>query len=770
MPDKKADERFIAKTKPRKDIMEHTNDLLANYEILKKIYPDINIDWYMLYLACIYHDLGKINYSFQQVMQGKGRNTGIPHGMLSLGFIDVKYLINKGYNHQDIMVLFHAVAYHHEREMNYNMDDIYDELEQMDTIVKQFEYSKLPTKYFNPEFDQKYFMMGERLYESRDNIYFYKYVMLKGLLNRIDYAASSYITGESSPLCVEVKNDFLSITLNRILCEWRKKNELAEWNDLQNYMLKNQDNNVIVIAQTGMGKTEAGLLWLGNNKGFFTLPLKSAINAIYKRIIESIVNDEDRRKVGLLHSDTLKIYAEDEKKEWKKYGHSETGDSQLEYYYTSTKQLSLPLTICTIDQIFDFVYRYKGFESKLATLSYSKIIIDEIQMYSSDLVAYLIVGLSYITKLGGKYAILTATFPRLFLDLMNSEGLVPPEPNTFTNNWIRHSIKRVEASIEEEESIAQIANYYKNNRILVICNTIKRAKEVYLKLKESLKTSDKEKIHLLHSGFIRKDRDVKEKLIMQTGKKGSEIHEIWVSTQLVEASLDIDFDLLFTELSDLNGLFQRMGRCYRHRTLDVDYNCFVFTGGNKKCSGIGKNSVIEPEIFELSKSQLVVDGKISEKMKVEMIDRLYSIEELAATDYYKKIIYTLDYIRNITEYEYSKQTVTKLFRDISQVSAIPQSIFTVNEEWIRENMNIVNGNDGNESTKLEKIEAQEVIRDFMVPVQSRLAFGTNVFKEQLKLKNGLVFFVIDADYDDEVGISFSNTKNQEFINADDRFF
>lgn len=52
----------------------------------------------------------------------------------------------------------------------------------------------------------------------------------------------------------------------------------------------------------------------------------------------------------------------------------------------------------------------------------------------------------------------------------------------------------------------------------------------------------------------------------------------------MEASLDIDFDLLFTELSDVNGLFQRMGRCYRNRALDVDTNVYVFDGGAKVCS------------------------------------------------------------------------------------------------------------------------------------------------------------------------------------------
>ena len=85
-----------------------------------------------------------------------------------------------------------------------------------------------------------------------------------------------------------------------MLYNWKKNNSNIEWNNLQKYMLKNQNKNVIAVAQTGMGKTEAGLLWIGDNKGFFTLPLKTAINAIYNRITLDILKEKDLiEKVGL---------------------------------------------------------------------------------------------------------------------------------------------------------------------------------------------------------------------------------------------------------------------------------------------------------------------------------------------------------------------------------------------------------------------------------------------------------------------------------------
>ena len=68
-----------------------------------------------------------------------------------------------------------------------------------------------------------------------------------------------------------------------MLNEWKKENTNANWNKLQEFMIKNRENNE--------GKTEAGLLWIGNAKGFFILPLKTAINAIYERIKNGIVKD-----------------------------------------------------------------------------------------------------------------------------------------------------------------------------------------------------------------------------------------------------------------------------------------------------------------------------------------------------------------------------------------------------------------------------------------------------------------------------------------------
>ena len=59
------EKEYLAKSNPKETIREHTEKLIQNYNKLRKEYPDLKINWDLLYLACLYHDLGKINKKFQ---------------------------------------------------------------------------------------------------------------------------------------------------------------------------------------------------------------------------------------------------------------------------------------------------------------------------------------------------------------------------------------------------------------------------------------------------------------------------------------------------------------------------------------------------------------------------------------------------------------------------------------------------------------------------------------------------------------------------------
>ena len=751
---------YFAKSNPKETLQAHTDKLLKNLNILKNLYPNLFINWdilYMLKLVCIYHDMGKINEEFQKMINGNRVKQSLPHGVFSLCFLDTDDLYDEvadRFSTEEkneeiiekktvnlIKILVNAIAYHHEREIPKDYKEIITKnLESLQRQLEGFEYDKININKVK-NIDDEYFTSGNRIMPNKDSEIYEKYILIKGLLNRIDYAASA---GEE--IEVEKENNFLTESLEKLLNEWQKKKSDSSWNELQNYMIENRDENVIAIAQTGMGKTEAGLLWIGDTKGFFILPLKTAINSIYYRVRDGIVKENIEDKVGLLHSDTKDIYLEN------------ISESDIfDIYYESTRQLSLPLTICTLDQIFDFVYRYKGFEPKLATLSYSKIVLDEIQMYSPELLAYVIKGLKDITKMGGKFSIITATFPKFIEEFLRKEGIefkVSPE---FTKKDLplRHKVEVLEEKINSDFIIER----YQKNKVLIICNTVKEAQRVFEELLE--KIEDKERVHLFHSKFIKKDRKLKEKRILELGSKENKDYGIWVATQVVEASLDIDFDILFTELSDLNGLFQRMGRCYRNRPLqDEITNCYVFIGNDKqKNTGIG--SVIDKEIYSLSRDYLKekLQGSLDEKMKMLAIAELYTTEKLEKTEYYGQVKRVLEYLDKIIAYEYEKKDVREMFRDITNYEVIPESIYEENRSEIEKLEEIINleytpnlDKESRKKLKREKILAKIRLKEFTMSVSGyEIDKKALVRSKMLELGNYERIYILECNYSLERG-------------------
>lgn len=732
---------YLAKSNPQETIQEHTDNLITNYQLIKKLYPEINVDWYLLELVCLLHDLGKMNHYFQKRLRTNHKFTKeIPHGYLSVAFVPIQKLKTIGYSKAEITLVYIAIARHHERKRRVNNEDWKIEVQKLIEPWKEFYYENLGD---NAEYKENvslsYFYPEARIFEGENTVEienFKNYVQLKGLLNRIDFAASAGID-------VELENDFLQESMEHQLANFQEKNAAADWNLLQKYMLQHQNENVVVIAETGMGKTEAGLLWLGNHKGFFTLPLRTAINAIYTRVTREIVTDKQAQRVGLLHSETYSQYLL----------HEENTEMEIDEYYTRTRQMSLPVTICTLDQLFDFVFRYAGFEHKLATLSYSKVIIDEIQMYSPDLLAYLILGLSYIDKFGGKFCVMTATLPGIVLDLLhdNEVDFIQPEEK-FVSERVRHSVEVVHTEIDS----AFIEPFFAGNRILVICNTISKAKKIYSELKAMFPNK---KVRLIHSQFIKKDRSKKEEEIFEDGQKDNPESCIWVATQVVEASLDIDFDLLFTELSDINGLFQRMGRCYRNRALDVDMNVYVFDGGEKVCSGVGQ--FIDKTIFMNSKKALEkCNGALTEMKKMEIVEQIYSTEALKKSEFYDELTQALNYVKSFDSYELDKKEVRSKFRNINSITAIPATVWQENKEEITSYMEIL-ARSSKEVSKKEKMIARTNLAEFMLNIPDYLYKKSEGEVHRINRYETVIEF--KCDYSEDIGIIMQEKQKESLF-------
>src|SRR5690606_7686870 len=135
-------------------------------------------------------------------------------------------------------------------------------------------------------------------------------------------------------------------------------------------------------------------------------------------------------------------------------------------------------TITTIDQIIDFVVLYPGCEMKLATLSYSKLVIDEIQMYSPRLVAFIIMGLKYITDMGGKFLIMSATLPPLFLKVLIKEEIPFKQldkPFLKLNQDGQVTSRHVMKIVEKDLTADEVLKRGIKRKTLISVNTVKKA-------------------------------------------------------------------------------------------------------------------------------------------------------------------------------------------------------------------------------------------------------------------------------------------------------
>ena len=571
-------------------------------------------------------------------------------------------------------------------------------------------------------------------------------IYLKGLLHKLDYSASAHLP-------VEIKNDFLVEKFNNML---NRKN--FKTNELQDYCKENKDENLIIIAQTGMGKTEAALNWIGDNKAFYFLPLRVSINAIYKRIANDIFENKDySNKLGLLHSNTLNVYSKD------------IHDEDFYLHKQLTKSYSLPLNISTVDQLLDFVYKYPSFEYKVSTLALSKIVIDEIQCYDAKLTAALVKALEILDNYDVKVNILTATFPPYLQDLyLNNPYCKNKKQRKYKRKvFVNDDIKRHKLKVKNErinvQDIIDKQNISKG-KCLVICNTIKQAQKIYNELKSYYEENNivETNLHLLHSNFIGLHRSELEKDILLCGQTNHKENCIWVATNLVEASLDIDFDYLFTEMSELSSLFQRLGRCNRKGLKPIDdYNCFVYLKTDKYLLDL----MLDDAIYKLSCEAIEnFDGVLLESKKLELIDTFLTTEKLKQynskflrdfKDYYNEL-------DSIVTYDYEKDDAK--LRDIKNITFIPENIYYEFEDNIANWINVIKNNSHN--TK-EYLFAKQNLESLLlnIPKYNR-SYKQNklgpIIKE-IKLSDYEIYKVISCSYSNEKGLISNKEITNNFL-------
>ena len=278
------------------------------------------------------------------------------------------------------------------------------------------------------------------------------------------------------------------------------------------------------------------------------------------------------------------------------------------------------------------VFGIKGFEAMLLDLEGCDVILDEIHTYASEIQAIVLKIIEILKSIDCRIHVGTATMPSVLyskiLELLGgtSEVYEVSLPNETLSTFNRHIIHKV----KDYDSCNEVLNnaIRENKKVLIVYNQVKRAQQLYDYICEQYPNVAR---MLIHSRFRRGDRANLETALkddFNTSNKAC----IVVSTQVVEVSLDISFDVMITECAPIDAMIQRFGRINRKRTDET-------IGKYKDIYVIqppqNKSDALPYEVDVLQKSYDVLpNGNLLEEFSLQtLIDKVYPDTKFMNLDY-----------------------------------------------------------------------------------------------------------------------------------------
>lgn len=361
---------------------------------------------------------------------------------------------------------------------------------------------------------------------------------------------------------------------------------------------------LIIEAPMGCGKTEAALATAeqlaaktGRGGLFFGLPTQATSNGMFPRILEWLNKVSDC--YGLKASIQLKHGKAALNKEYRQLSSHIDEDEETEgtvitnQWFAGRKTAALDdYVVGTVDQFLlaslrqkHLALRHLGFDKKV-------VIIDEVHAYDAYMQQYLTESIKWMGAYGVPVVLLSATLPAakrndLIRGYLKGKGLRDTEIDltgadiltedypliTYTDgnrvcqkrNFPKEKDRKVQIrGLSDAELTGTIKRLLSDGGILgIVVNTVRRAQEIS---RECIKLYGDDSVVILHSAYIATDRVKKEEMLLGLiGKNAIRPQRlIVVGTQVIEQSLDIDFDVMISDLCPMDLLIQRIGRLHRH--------------------------------------------------------------------------------------------------------------------------------------------------------------------------------------------------------------
>ncbi|WP_288426175.1 CRISPR-associated helicase Cas3' [uncultured Spirosoma sp.] len=450
------------------------------------------------------------------------------------------------------------------------------------------------------------------------------YILHKAILNIADWSASGHRELEKA---LHYTPDELKAKLKERA--ERQKRTFDDWREFQRDSLV--PGNVLAIAPTGSGKTEASLLWASQREGWekilFLLPTRVTANALYRRLDDYFGNTDEATSesyTAVVHS-SAKMFRQDLDKNY----------DELSYYRESG--FFKAVTVATVDQMLTQGFNLGWWEMKTFHLFRAKVIIDEVHAYQPYTLGLLVASIIYLRKnWQTEFYVMTATMPTqlraILTDALGGDANITVRQDKELLNKARNTYRVVDKPIDDLSK--EIKGRLKaGKKVLLVVNTVDEAIRLY----DSYTDYDR---LVYHSRFTVQDRNAKEKLILDREDEPSGKAFLLIATQVVEVSLDIDYDYLYSENAPMDAIIQRAGRVNRKRddTKETEVIIYPHREESQRIYEEAKKSG-KPAYPVLSKTWDVLkryDGqKLSEAQLLTMVDDVYADWAIAEDDSFR---------------------------------------------------------------------------------------------------------------------------------------
>lgn len=615
-----------------------------------------------------YHDLGKYTDYFQDYMLNGQNYSDKDHAPISALFIyNLLNSTNQGQStiSMIINILCYAVVRSHHGNLrvhglNMNPQEMSNSLQnKQKNLLKNAEniLKEFPDKCSTQEFkdllsldrsvlqnicDIPHYLKTPRFKNAQ---WFFFLILLFSILIDQDKLDSAQIKG----------GERAQIDPDRIFAYLTKKNkgkytELDEYrerarNTIMDALTRMTDQEIMdnriftLTAPTGIGKTLASLqaaAYLAQRlKGLGSAKIPQIITAIpFVNIIEQSLEDyrqicgEDIRLLAHYHLGQVVNHLEPNR--------------PLEKALLETEDWEADVVMTTYVQLFQSLLSDRNRNlKKINKLAGSIVIMDEVQALPDDyipLIGALVRRLS--RHYGTRFILMTATQPKImeFADLIKDKAVSYQSPiELLANNDIYFSnLRRTQfislikdRTISEDEFVEIFASKYNEKKAaLIVVNTIKRSLNLY----EKLRNKYPRRVLYLSTNIIPAAR----KMVIKRAKRylKYKIPFILVSTQTIEAGVDLDFDMAFRDLAPLASLIQTAGRVNRNNgkkenlpvyITEIENDCGLIYGTDQKnrVKAIFSN---KPVILE-AEYRILIDNYYSKLLQQGLSDESKEIWE-----------------------------------------------------------------------------------------------------------------------------------------------